>query len=502
MLRRDSEPKQQSFADQARAMRAVPEDHLLMQMKRAADWDAVDAALAPYYDGAVGRSSYPPAVMVRMLVVEQYADLSDREAHEQVAYNLLYRAFVGLGADEPVPDDTTLVVFRRRIGAEGMRQVFALLNRQWEAAGLISGERRVVDGVHLWAKVARRSWVSLMQKGRALVIEAVAALDAGRAERLRGEFVAPGDQSEARGEEALRLERERTEKLLAAVADVTDERVRERAALVQALLGDQDRPVSFDDPDARWGYKGEDKPFCGYKAHESMDPDSRMITSVDVVPGNANEAVRTEELLAQETTTLKEGAPVIGDGLYNNESTIEQVKRGGGTPCFSGLRAERVSDAFHYEVAADELVCPEGKRSIGKVRVGQGDLYYFSMGDCKGCPRRNECLTRGEREGKAQPRRRVYLSKVRKRKVVGGEAGGAWRREQLRVRGRIEAKFDEQMNRHGLRRARYWGLAKVTVQVLVNAITVNLKRAAKLLARRAARPPGGTPAVGAVEAVA
>jgi len=83
-----------------------------------------------------------------MLVIEQYADLSDRDAHEQVGYNLLYRAFVGLGVDEKVPDDTTLVVFRRRIG-EGVRNVFALLNGQWEAAGLIENGRRVLDGVHL-----------------------------------------------------------------------------------------------------------------------------------------------------------------------------------------------------------------------------------------------------------------------------------------------------------------------------------------------------------------
>ena len=45
------------------------------------------------------------------------------------------------------------------------------------------------------------------------------------------------------------------------------------------------------------------------------------------------------------------------------------------------------------------------------------------------------------------------------------------------------------MNRHGLRRARYWGLAKVTVQVLLNVITVNLKRAAKLLRAGAAPIP-------------
>jgi IS5 family transposase len=73
--------------------------------------------------------------------------------------------------------------------------------------------------------------------------------------------------------------------------------------------------------------------------------------------------------------------------------------------------------------------------------------------------------------------------------VVAGEAGRQWRSQNLRLRYRIEAKFDEQMNRHGLRRARYWGLAKVTVQVLLNVITVNMKRAAKLLAIRVGPMP-------------
>ncbi len=134
------------------------------------------------------------------------------------------------------------------------------------------------------------------------------------------------------------------------------------------------------------------------------------------------------------------------------------------------------------------MVCKAGKHSIGKARVDQGDLTYFSLPDCRACTHRMECLTTGEREGSALPRRRVYLSDGRKRKGVAGEAGRAWRREQQRVRYRIEAKFREPMNRHGLRRARYWGLAKVTMQVLLNVITVNLKRAARLPAARGGPP--------------
>jgi IS5 family transposase len=489
MLRREAEGHQSTFGDLARAARSVPRDHVLLRMKAAADWAAVEQQLAGYYDPREGRPSWPPAVLVRMLVLEHFGDLSDREVSEQVAYNLLYRSFVGLGVDEAVPDDTTLVRFRDRLGEQGVREVFDLLNRQWESRGLIGTERRVLDGSHLWGKVARRSWVSLMREGRTLVVEGLERVDPARGKQLRERYVPPPEEREPRGEEALAVERQRTRELLEEVKEIGDERVRERSRLLEAMLGESDRPVSFVDPDARWGHKGEDKPFCGYKTHEGMDPDSRMVTAVEVVPGNANEAVRTDELLRKDSLGVAPGAVIIGDGLYNNATTVGQVQEAGARGCFSGLKAERISDGFDYDAQADQMICVEKKHSIGKVRVDQGDLYYFSMQDCQQCPRRGQCLSRGEREGKAMPRRRVYLSEVRKAKILAGQAGREWRRQHLRVRGRIEAKFDEQMNRHGLRRARYWGLAKVTVQVLLNVITVNLKRAAKLMGAGAAPIP-------------
>ena len=48
MLKRDREPKQITLADRARAALAVPEEHILIRMKRAADWNSIDEALAPF----------------------------------------------------------------------------------------------------------------------------------------------------------------------------------------------------------------------------------------------------------------------------------------------------------------------------------------------------------------------------------------------------------------------------------------------------------------------
>ena len=248
MLRREAETTQRTFADQAHAMRAVPEDHVLLRMRRMIDWGAVETALGAYYDAEVGRPSWPPAVLLRMLVVEQYADLSDREVHEQVGYNLLYRAFVGLGVDEAVPDDTTLVRFRARVGEAGIREVFDALNQQWAAAGLLGTDRRVLDGLHLWAKVARQSWVGLLRKGRRVLVDTLAQVDGPRAATRRAQFVPPAEEAEPRDDGALPRESERTAALVAAVADVADATVQARVAQLQTLLrGEGDRVVSVDD---------------------------------------------------------------------------------------------------------------------------------------------------------------------------------------------------------------------------------------------------------------
>jgi IS5 family transposase len=98
-----------------------------------------------------------PTVLLRMPILEQYTDLSDREVHEQVGYNLPYRAFVGLGMNDPLPDHTTLVRFRARVGEAGIRAVFEVLTQQRAAAGLIGPDRRVLGRAHLWAKVTPQS---------------------------------------------------------------------------------------------------------------------------------------------------------------------------------------------------------------------------------------------------------------------------------------------------------------------------------------------------------
>ena len=69
---------------------------------------------------------------------------------------------------------------------------------------------------------------------------------------------------------------------------------------------------------------------------------------------------------------------------------------------------------------------------------------------------------------------------IKKNRTAPGIIGQANPQSQ-RERRNIERKFAEQKKYHGLATARYWGLAKVTIQVLLTCIVVNCKKMARLL---------------------
>jgi hypothetical protein len=130
----------------------------------------------------------------------------------------------------------------------------------------------VLDGVHLWAKVARRSWVQLLRKGRGRGGGGgPGGPGEGRGPPDRVRAPSGGARTPGRGGPAAR--RGAGESAPGGGGRSRDAGIQARVAQVRTLLaGEGDRVVSFDDPDARWGYKAADKPFWGYKAHEALDP--------------------------------------------------------------------------------------------------------------------------------------------------------------------------------------------------------------------------------------
>jgi transposase len=105
----------------------------------------------------VGRPSIAPEKLLRAQLLQMlYSIRSERLLIEEMDYNLLFRWFVGLNADEEVWDATTFTKNRDRLlEADVAKEFLAVVVEQARAKGLISDEHFTVDGtlVEAWASL-------------------------------------------------------------------------------------------------------------------------------------------------------------------------------------------------------------------------------------------------------------------------------------------------------------------------------------------------------------
>ena len=134
----------------------VPKDHPLRVIRTMVD--QVLAQLSRRFDGmyaSVGRPSIPPEKLLRAQLLQMlYSIRSERLLMEEMDYNLLFRWFVGLNADDEVWDATTFTKNRDRLlEADVAKEFLARVVAQASGQGLTSDEHFTVDGTLLeaWA---------------------------------------------------------------------------------------------------------------------------------------------------------------------------------------------------------------------------------------------------------------------------------------------------------------------------------------------------------------
>jgi transposase len=132
-----------------RAIRAMV-DEVLTQLSRR--FDTMYAS--------VGRPSIPPEKLLRAQLLQMlYSIRSERLLMEEMDYNLLFRWFVGLNADDQVWDATTFTKNRDRLlEADIANEFLARVVAQAGAKGLTSDEHFTVDGTLLEAWASQKSF--------------------------------------------------------------------------------------------------------------------------------------------------------------------------------------------------------------------------------------------------------------------------------------------------------------------------------------------------------
>ena len=93
-----------------------------------------------------GRPFTPLVLMIKALLLAKWFNLSDPQLEEQLLDRLSFRRFVGLGFNDPTPDQTCFVVFRRRLRQAGHDStLFEGILTQLRDKGLVLKEGSLVD---------------------------------------------------------------------------------------------------------------------------------------------------------------------------------------------------------------------------------------------------------------------------------------------------------------------------------------------------------------------
>jgi transposase len=139
----------------------VRRDHPLRTIREMVD--EVLSRLSRRFDSMyarVGRPSIPPEKLLRAQLLQMlYSIRSERLLMEEMDYNLLFRWFVGLNADDEVWDATTFTKNRDRLlEADLAKEFLAQVVAQARAKGLTSDEHFTVDGTLLEAWASQKSF--------------------------------------------------------------------------------------------------------------------------------------------------------------------------------------------------------------------------------------------------------------------------------------------------------------------------------------------------------
>jgi len=134
----------------------VPPSHPLRPIRMMVD-EALKTMSGRFDEiyGNEGRPSIPPERLLRALLLQMlYSVRSERMLMEQLEYNLLFRWFVGLSANEPVWHPTVFTKNRDRLLAGAVaEEFFSVIVSQARSKRLLSDDHFTVDGtlVEAWA---------------------------------------------------------------------------------------------------------------------------------------------------------------------------------------------------------------------------------------------------------------------------------------------------------------------------------------------------------------
>lgn len=387
---------------------------------------------------STGRPSVDPVVIAKLLLIAYLQGItSERELMRQVQVNLSYRRFLHYRLSQALPDHSALTRSRQRLGEATIRKVFEYVLRLCIDAGLVGGELESVDSTFVQANASLASL-----RPRLVAVEAETFTKKLFALDPAAESVGSDDDKRGRGG-------------------------RKRGR------GRNDDYVSRTDPDSGMYRRKGLKSRLGFLVHFAVDRSQQIITGVLATGAQERDAAQLVPLLHQVAKAGVVVHAVAADRGYSTaevyhalaereiDAFIPQQRRG--VPGHFG------HDSFEYDQPNDRYRCPAGAW-LRRVKSAAGLRYKARVSDCRVCPLRTRCTS-----GKVRTLNiSLYEADLAAARLL--QATAAAKRAARDRRVCSERTFAEAKEHHGLRRAQRRGLPNLTVQSLLTATAINLKR--------------------------
>jgi hypothetical protein len=130
----------------------------------------------------------------------------------------------------------------------------------------------------------------------------------------------------------------------------------------------------------QWASERTPEPFDGHKAQVAVDPESQLITAVDVLAGNAPDHERALELVEQAQANASVMVQeTVGDCAYGGSNTRQTFAEAGRKLVAKVAnrhgQAQFSKDDFRIDLQSMSCECPAAQQSRKVVSISSGERY-------------------------------------------------------------------------------------------------------------------------------
>jgi transposase len=416
----------------------IRQNHPLRMIAKKIDFNFVYESVAACY-GQNGNVSVPPPVILKlMLLLVFYNVRSERELISTLPERLDWLWFLGYDIDSSIPDHSVLSKARARWGVEIFKSFFERIVWKCVETGLVDGKKIFLDSSLIDANASNNSIVDRRS--------------------LKSQLNTRYKELESRLNEIQEKEIKRPLRII------------------------NNRYISTTDPEATLYGKGKSK-LC-YKTHRAVDERSEIITAVEITAGDIDDSHKLESMWLEHTKNTDIVAnTVVADSKYGtigNFIFCAENKINAHMPDIKGKQNKKGNKtkrnkifpdtAFKYDASTDTYICPANKILKRKsLDLNRNSDYSAKKSDCHSCELKSQCTQNKVGRTIKRHLHQDVVNQMREKSSSYKAKTDIRKRQHLMERSFANAKP------YGFDKARWRGLARVSIQELLVCCVQNIK---------------------------